>query len=236
MRILFCLNDDIWSFLVYKKLAVTYPNHNVLLSKSSFVLDEELSKLENFLDGKIKPNWYFNSYVEDINTQYYKELASKCDIIVSVRFLKIFDDEFCTIPKHGIINIHSGLLPFYRGVVATFWAMLNQEKEHGYAIHYIDDKKIDFGRMIGNLIISDDNINYNSMANILYHKYLDASNKIVEILKKVEGNQEVQTTQLSKGHYYSKPSPKDIEKFKELGLNFCTDDDYLLLLALLSSL
>jgi hypothetical protein len=226
MRVLFCLNDDIWSYIVYRSLAIKYDNHNILLSKSSFVLDKELTKIENFLDNKIQPNWYLNPYVEDINTQYYKNFAKDYDIIVSVRFLKIFDDEFCTIPKHGIINVHSGLLPFYRGVVTTFWAMLNQEKEHGYTIHYVDNKKIDRGRIIGNYIINGNNINYNSMVNILHHKYHDISEKMLSLLEKIQDNHTIQTKESDKGHYYSKPSNEDIVKFKNLGLDFCTNNDY----------
>ncbi len=228
MKVLFCLNDDTWSYIVYQSLSVKYNNHNVLLSKSSFILDKGLTKIESFLDYKIKPNWYLNPYVDDINTQYYKNFAQDYDVIISIRFLKIFDNEFCTIPKHGIINVHSGLLPFYRGVVATFWAMLNQEKEHGYAIHYVDDNKIDRGRIIGNYIINGNSINYNSMANILYHKYHDISKKILLLLQKIEDNQTIQTTESSKGQYHSKPLNEDITKFKNLGLHFCTNDDYLL--------
>ena len=52
------------------------------------------------------------------------------------------------VPKHGVLNLHSGRLPDYKGVMATFWALLNDEKEIGTTLHYIDDCGIDTGRVI----------------------------------------------------------------------------------------
>jgi Formyl transferase len=47
------------------------------------------------------------------------------------------------IPPRGVLNLHSRILPAYRGVLATLRAMLKQETEVGCALHYIRDESID---------------------------------------------------------------------------------------------
>src|SRR5262249_39780279 len=49
------------------------------------------------------------------------------------------------IPPLGVLNLHSGILPAYRGVLATFRAMLNREAQIGCTVHYIRDAGIDTG-------------------------------------------------------------------------------------------
>lgn len=40
------------------------------------------------------------------------------DVMVFIRFGKIFKGPWITLARHGILNLHSGLLPEYRGVLA----------------------------------------------------------------------------------------------------------------------
>ncbi len=48
--------------------------------------------------------------------------------------------------KHGCINVHPGLLPFYRGCCAVEWALFNDDKI-GNTAHFIN-KKYDEGNII----------------------------------------------------------------------------------------
>jgi folate-dependent phosphoribosylglycinamide formyltransferase PurN len=50
------------------------------------------------------------------------------------------------IPTLGVINAHSGLLPEYRGMNVTEWALLNRD-EIGITVHFIDTG-IDTGRIL----------------------------------------------------------------------------------------
>ena len=51
----------------------------------------------------------------------------------------------------GIINLHGGLSPDYRGADCTFWALYNGEPEKvGCTLHYID-AGIDTGRLIAHI-------------------------------------------------------------------------------------
>lgn len=50
--------------------------------------------------------------------------------------------------KYGVINVHTSLLPKYRGRHPVDWAMENQEREVGITVHYIQDETIDTGDII----------------------------------------------------------------------------------------
>ena len=41
-------------------------------------------------------------------------------------------------PKFGCINLHTSLLPKYRGVV-TFWVLLNNEEHTGVTVFQMDE-------------------------------------------------------------------------------------------------
>ena len=61
--------------------------------------------------------------------------------------------------KLGIINIHTGDLPKYRGRNPLIWAFLNNEKKIGVTSHLID-VKIDRGYLLKKIFIKR---NFNSL-------------------------------------------------------------------------
>ncbi len=79
--------------------------------------------------------------VTDINTKENVELLKTInpDLIVVVGTRKLQREVFSTASK-GAINLHSGLLPFYRGSDSEFWALYNNEPDKiGVTIHYIEE-------------------------------------------------------------------------------------------------
>lgn len=70
------------------------------------------------------------------------------DLIVVSSFSRIIPREVISIPPLGVINVHPSLLPKYRGATPTFWVLINGEKETGVTVHFIEDEKIDSGRII----------------------------------------------------------------------------------------
>lgn len=72
----------------------------------------------------------------------------KVDFMVVASFNQIIPLEIIKLSRFGVINIHPSLLPQYRGATPTRWVLLNKEKETGVTIHFIEDEKIDSGRII----------------------------------------------------------------------------------------
>ena len=72
---------------------------------------------------------------------------------------RILPKSLLGIPKYGSINIHSSLLPKYRGAAPIQHALLNQEDSTGVSTFLIEPK-VDTGKIIDQLIIEikkDDN-------------------------------------------------------------------------------
>lgn len=69
------------------------------------------------------------------------------DLIVVVAYGKILPREVIDIPKYGTINLHSSLLPKYRGAAPINAALINGEEKSGVTIMYIEEK-LDAGAMI----------------------------------------------------------------------------------------
>lgn len=75
-----------------------------------------------------------------------------CDLIVCKGYPNTLTKEQLSFPKIGCINIHTSLLPKYRGRHPIVWAMINQEKEIGVTIHWMDEG-IDTGDIIRQVIM-----------------------------------------------------------------------------------
>ncbi|WP_338035912.1 methionyl-tRNA formyltransferase [Halochromatium roseum] len=60
------------------------------------------------------------------------------ELFVSMSFNQIFRKSTIERPVLGTINCHAGKLPFYRGRNILNWALINDEKEFGITVHYVD--------------------------------------------------------------------------------------------------
>jgi methionyl-tRNA formyltransferase len=69
------------------------------------------------------------------------------ELIVVAAYGKILPEEILGVPHYGCINVHSSLLPKYRGAAPINWAILNGERESGVSIMYMA-KELDAGDVI----------------------------------------------------------------------------------------
>lgn len=73
--------------------------------------------------------------------------ALKPQLIVVAAYGKILPVDILQLPALGCINVHSSLLPKYRGAAPINWAILNGEKETGVTIMYMAEG-LDTGDML----------------------------------------------------------------------------------------
>ena len=59
------------------------------------------------------------------------------ELIVVAAYGRILPEDILNTPKYGSINVHSSLLPKYRGAAPINWASLDGEKETGVSIMYM---------------------------------------------------------------------------------------------------
>lgn len=74
-----------------------------------------------------------------------KQLAP--ELIVVAAYGKVLPEEILNTPPYGSINVHSSLLPKYRGAAPINWAILDGEAETGVSIMYMA-KDLDAGDVI----------------------------------------------------------------------------------------
>ena len=66
--------------------------------------------------------------------------ALEPDVIVVAAYGKLLPKALLEIPKEAIINVHSSLLPQYRGAAPINWAVLNGDHETGVTIQYMAEE------------------------------------------------------------------------------------------------
>ncbi|MBE6963038.1 MAG: methionyl-tRNA formyltransferase [Ruminococcaceae bacterium] len=71
----------------------------------------------------------------------------KPELIVVAAYGKILPEDLLNYPKYGSINVHSSLLPAYRGAAPINWAILDGLAETGVTIMYMA-KELDAGDII----------------------------------------------------------------------------------------
>jgi methionyl-tRNA formyltransferase len=102
------------------------------------------------------------------STSFLETLQSlKADIFVVVAF-RMLPEVVWQMPKMGTVNLHSSLLPQYRGAAPINWAIINGETKTGVTTFFIE-QKMDMGNIIDQEeVLIDDSMN----AGILHDKLM----------------------------------------------------------------
>lgn len=122
------------------------------------------------------PNVNSDEFLEEVK-QY------DVDLFVSMSFNQIFHKKFIQTPPLGTINCHAGKLPFYRGRNILNWALINDEKEFGITVHYVDEG-IDTGDIIlqKTFPITDED-DYGTLLDIAY---VECANVLYDAIKQIQ--------------------------------------------------
>lgn len=156
--------------------------------------------------------------LNSVNTASSLALLDKtqADLFISIRFGLILHREAIGLAKRGVMNLHSGILPDYKGVMATFWAMKHGEKNIGTTLHYIRDSQIDSGDII---TVSQRCVDYQRsyLWNTL-QLYPQGCDDIICAVKALSANKALtHHRQTLAGRYYSFPAQHDIDAFENQG-------------------
>lgn len=155
--------DGPWSHLAFEKMINSNLIEIAFITPRFDTTDTELKEYSKKygIDYLLTPN---------VNSKEYLEQVSRygCDLFVSMSFNQIFRKTIINIPKYRTINCHAGKLPFYRGRNVLNWALINDEKEFGITVHYVDEG-IDTGDIIlqKNYPITDDDT-YKTLLDVAY--------------------------------------------------------------------
>ena len=169
----------------------------------------------NLLKKKGCRFYHFQSINKESAINVLKKIEP--DIIVSVGAPQIFKKEILQIPKLGVLNIHNGLLPKYRGHFGTFWEVFHNEKRAYISIHKIEEK-VDCGE-----ILDFDYLEIKKSVNLLdllIDKKIRGGNLLAKVLRGVQKQgiifktKEIIKEKNNLKNYFPWPSFKDILKFR----------------------
>lgn len=133
------------------------------------------------------------------------------DFIVVIAFGQLIGNKLLERYKDKIINIHSSLLPKYRGAAPMQWAILNKDKLTGVCSMLIE-KKMDTGDVLDCKIIElDENTNIKELHDTLSKK---ASELIVDTILNYEEKFKKRIKQDDSKASYSKKIVKEMGHIK----------------------
>lgn len=122
---------------------------------------------------------------KNVNSQEFLNTIKDygCDLFVSMSFNQILKKEFINLPPLKTINCHAGKLPFYRGRNILNWVLINDEKEFGITVHYVDEG-IDTGDIIlqKTFPITDDD-DYSSLLQTAYSGCSEVLHNAITLVK-----------------------------------------------------
>src|SRR5690554_5401189 len=145
-----------------------YDTTDTTLEKYANTYSIDYFKLKNVNDKEA---------IEKLNTY-------QCDMYVSMSFNQIFRKEIIESVKEGIINCHAGKLPYYRGRNILNWALINDEKEFGITVHFVDE-----GIDTGDIILQrgypiSDNDSYRSLLEVAHVECASVLYDSIKIIQK----------------------------------------------------
>jgi methionyl-tRNA formyltransferase len=137
------------------------------------------------------------------------------DVIVSVAAPEIFRKEILRIPRLGCINIHSGRLPVYRGMMPTFWQMLHGEPAVTVTVHEMAEA-LDAGKILGTVTVplrSQD-----SLDRVIRTTKEAGARLLIDVLSKIaQGRESRVPVDMSGKKYFSFPQREHVREFRKRG-------------------
>ncbi len=152
-----------------------------------------------------------------VNDQAYLDQVRKLepDVVMSVAAPEIFREELLAVPRLGCVNIHSGRLPAYRGMMPTFWQLLAGESCATVTVHEMVEQ-LDMGRILATLefpLRKRDRLD-----RVINGTKRAGAGLMLEVLEQLRTNRvQPRELDLSDSGYHSFPGPEDVRAFRKRG-------------------
>jgi methionyl-tRNA formyltransferase len=135
--------------------------------------------------------------------------AMQPDLLVSVAGNQIFKRKLLDLAPQGCINLHTALLPKYRGLMPSFWVLRHNEKKTGVSVFFVDEG-IDSGPILVQNPVEIGNM---------------SQEELIRITKKMgkkihDGNPKLLENDASQMTYFTFPTREDVQAFLKAGKRF----------------
>lgn len=141
--------------------------------------------------------------------------ALRPDIIVSVAAPEIFKPEILESARLGCINVHSGRLPVYRGMMPTFWQMRFGEPNATVTVHEMAPR-LDAGDILAT--VECPIREHDSLDRVIIETKREAARLMIRVLRELAaGTSTTRPLDLANASYYSFPKRQDARHFRRRG-------------------
>lgn len=143
--------------------------------------------------------------------------AYKPDLLVSIAGNQIFKRKLLDVATHGCVNLHTALLPKYRGLMPSFWVLKNGETHTGVSVFFVDEG-IDSGPILVQEKLAIDGMSQAQLIDVTKKMGMDA---ILESIEKIHsGNYELIENDAAQMTYFTFPTREDVLAFQAAGKRF----------------
>lgn len=144
--------------------------------------------------------------------------SARVDLIVSVAAPEVFKAPLLSAPRMGCINIHSGRLPQYRGMMPTFWQMRAGEPCATVTIHEMAER-LDAGGIIATLDFPLER--RDSLDRVIVGTKRAGAELMIRTLLQFDAQAGSRPPavpmDVSKGSYFRFPDPRSVAEFRARG-------------------
>lgn len=137
------------------------------------------------------------------------------DVIVSVAAPEVFKAGILGVPRLGCINVHSGRLPIYRGMMPTFWQMLRGEHEVTMTVHRMAEK-LDAGDVLATRTFAIRA--FDSLDRVIKATKSESARLVTRVLLDLRaGRVQASPLDMSCADYFSFPKREHVRAFRKRG-------------------
>ena len=137
------------------------------------------------------------------------------DVIVSVAAPEIFRAELLGVSRLGCINIHSGRLPTYRGMMPSFWQMQRGEPAVTITVHRMAEK-LDAGDVLATQAF--DIKARDTLDRVIKGTKCEGARLLIRVLRDLPaGRIQPRPLDMMQADYFSFPTGEDVREFRKRG-------------------
>ncbi len=139
------------------------------------------------------------------------------DLLVSIGGNQIFKKPLLELATYGCVNLHTALLPKYRGLMPSFWVLKNKEEFTGVSVFFVDEG-IDSGPI---LVQKKVKIGNRSQEELINHTKQIGMESIIECVEMIQkGGYQLIPNPAEEMTYFTFPTRKDVDEFYTAGKKF----------------
>lgn len=154
-----------------------------------------------------------------INSVENLNIIKSCnpDLLISILGNQIFKRPLIDLAPKGCINLHTALLPKYRGLMPTFWVMKNNEEYTGVSVFFVDEG-IDSGPIIVQQKVK---IGEKTQQQLIKETKQIGMNLILKSIDLIAKNElKLIENPDNEKSYFSFPTRENVKEFKRQGKKF----------------